>query len=280
MVEPADGFEIEPGHKTIRGYLTGDRLIPDFAQINIDPDKLIEQTIPVSLVEPGLDRFTRAVVVRTKLGVFYVRQEFPQGQEDTVTVAYQDRKESVHDIKGVTPALELAFRWLSHQRIQAEVRAEEARKRALEEERKRVAAEKMAEAVKSIGTGAGRRHMAGIDFPAAAKAALALSGAELLDTRPSTKKGEWVVQYRFQTRRLECVCDTNLHIIDAGICLDDHRGTKGDQFFTLESLPAVVQEAIRGGKLVVWRHVPGDPGYGGDDWGRDRDADPEDWDDD
>jgi hypothetical protein len=69
-----------------------------------------------------------------------------------------------------------------------------------------------------------------------------------------------------------------MHIVDAGICLDDHRGTKGDTRFTLESLPAVVGEAIRGGKLVVWRHVAGDPGNAANhDWGADRD---EDWDED
>ena len=54
-------------------------------------------------------------------------------------------------------------------------------------------------------------------------------------------------------------------LLDAGVCLDNHRGTKGDTFFTLESLPAVIGEAIRGNKLVVWRHVPGDGGYNDDD---------------
>jgi hypothetical protein len=40
---------------------------------------------------------------------------------------------------------------------------------------------------------------------------------------------------------------------------------KGDTRFTLESLPTVVGEAIRTGKLVVYRHVDGDRGYD-DDW--------------
>ena len=257
--DPDPNFETEKGHKILRGYLVGDRLIPDAAQVNTDPDKLIDQTLPVFLVEPGLDRFTRAVVVQTKLGNFYVRQEFPQGQEEEITAAYQDRKNTIEGIKGVTPALELAFRWLNFQRHQAEVREAKLRKILAEEEQKRVVAERHAEALKSIGTGAGRRALAVHDFPAAARAALAVSGAELLDARPSYNKGEWIVQYRFQARRLECVCDGTMHIIDAGVCLTDHRtGIKGDTRFTLESLPAVIGEALKLGKLVVWRHVAGD----------------------
>jgi hypothetical protein len=53
-----------------------------------------------------------------------------------------------------------------------------------------------------------------------------------------------------------------LRIIDSGICLTAHyddpefeAGTKGDGFFTLESLPSVIREAQRDGKLVVYRHV-------------------------
>ena len=70
------------------------------------------------------------------------------------------------------------------------------------------------------------------------------------------RNGEWLVKYRVDGQRLACVCNTNLQIIDAGVCLVDH-GTneKGDTYFTLESLPAVIRQAIREGKLVVWRHV-------------------------
>ena len=63
-------------------------------------------------------------------------------------------------------------------------------------------------------------------------------------------------------RRFECTCDERtLQIIDAGICLTAHyddpdfeEGTRGDTFFTLESLPAVIRQAEREHRLVVLRH--------------------------
>jgi hypothetical protein len=49
-----------------------------------------------------------------------------------------------------------------------------------------------------------------------------------------------------------------LRIVDAGICLEAHvTGERGDNRFTLESLPAVLEEAIRTNRLVVFRHVDG-----------------------
>lgn len=253
--EPNPDFENE--HTTVQGYLVGNRLIPDTARVEVDPDKLIEQTLQVFLVDESLERFSRAVVVRTKVGDhIYLRQEFPQGPEAEVTEAYEDRLVSTEHIKGVTPALELAFRWSSVQREKAEERERE-RLRILEEEaRKKEAEARRQEALKNIGTGAGRRALAQHDFNAAAKAALALSGAVFLDARPDARPGCVVVKYRFQNQRLECVVQKEtLGIVDAGFCLTDHdTGEKGDTYFTLESLPTVVAEAIRRGKLVIWRH--------------------------
>ena len=263
LLEPADldpGYE--EGHSILRGYLTGDHLIPDGVRVVVDPTKLIEQTVPVFCVEPGLDRFSRAVVVRLTNGDHvYLRQEFPQGPETDVTVAYEDRKDSVDHVPGVTPALDLAFRFASLQRhLEEEYEREVARQ--LEEERKKAEAEaRLQEAMKNIGTGAGRRVLAAQDFKAAARAALALSGAELLDTFPEGRGGDrMVVRYRIGNRRLECICDRDtLRIIDAGICLENHvTHVKGDTRYTLESLPLVVMEALRENKLVVWRHAPGD----------------------
>ena len=277
VAEPAEpNPEFDSGDKLTRGYLVGDRLIPDFARVVLDPKLLIEQTVPVLLVEPGMPRFTRAVVAHLRnLQFIYLRQEFPQGPEEEVTAAYQDRLESVDHIKGVTPPLDLAFRWLTLQRKLAEERAAERERRRVVEQKKREAEARLQEAMKNIGTGAGRRVLAKQDFQAAAKAALALSGAELLDTRPSERRGEMVIQYRLQHRRLECVVERGtLQIIDAGICLTDHdTGEKGDKLLSLENLPPVVLEAMREHKLVVWRHAPGDIDADHRDW---RDADDED----
>jgi hypothetical protein len=259
--------------KTLRGYVVGDRFIADGSAVDPDPTKLIEQTEPVFCVEPGLDRFTRAKVYRDRESrLIYLQQEWPEGPEIEVLEAYQDRKDSVTGLAGVTPALDLAFRWISWGREQAEEARREAERLRLEElarlEREaaekaeaEARAERLQQALKDATTGAGRRNLAQYDFEAAARAALALSGAELLDCRQSVRRNEMVVQYRYRHRRLECVCDRlTMRILDAGVCLDDHRGTKGDTFFTLESLPTVIGEAMDTGQLVVWRHAPGDPG--------------------
>lgn len=259
LVDTAPFFEAKKNRLT--GYLVGDRFIRDNAYVDPNPDKLIAQTEPAFCIELGLERFARATVFRN-LGsqLIYLKQEWPTGPEAEVLMAYQDRKPSVTDIRGVTPALDLAFRWISWGRVQAEERAREvARLRAVEEAR--LAAEaRMQQAMRDAGTGAGRRALAEMDFEVAARAALAISGAELLDCRATYNRNEMVVQYRFQQRRLECVVDKRtLSVIEAGFCLTDHNtGVKGDKLLSLEALPLVAKEAIEGRKLVVWRHVPGD----------------------
>lgn len=258
LVGPAEADpDFELRHPVRRGYLVGNRLIPDDARVDPNPKKLVDQTLSVQLVELGLERFTRAVVAYNTEAWIYIRQEFPQGPEMEVQAAYQDRLDGVEHIKGVTPALDLAFRWISYQRLLAEEREREAERRRLEEERKRAEQERIRKAMKDAGTGAGRRALAQRDFNAAAKAALAVSGAKLLDARQSYRRSEMVVQYRFRRQRFECVVDKKtLRVIDSGICLTDHHtGEKGDTYFTLESLPSVVGEAIDTGALVVYRHV-------------------------
>lgn len=265
-MDPAYG----DGMPVVKGLLVGDRLILDDARVVTDPWKLVEQTVPVFCVERGLERFTRCTAVRDREGNFiYMGQEFPQGAEAEVLAAYQDRKDSVKDIAGVTPPLDLAFRFISYQRAAHEAHlAELARLEA--EEVARAAREEAARRLREqMGTAEGRRAMAVVDFVAAAKAALAIGGAEFLDERDGYARGTKIVQYRFRHRRLECVCDAKtLRIIDAGVCLDNHRGeedSKSDTLFTLESLPTVIEEVMDMGKLVVWRNVAGDPGYDGDE---------------
>ena len=253
LLGPGDldpGFE--EGHPILKGFLVGNRLIPDNAQVTPDPDRIISQALEVFIVEPGLERFARAVAVRVTNGNYvYIRQEFPQGPEQAVNEAYQDRKASLDSIQGVTPALELAFRFVTRERERSEEREREAERRRAEELKKLEEAERLRILMKDATTGVGRRALAARDFNAAARAALAITGAELLDARASHNRGEMVVQYRFRNRRLECVVERDtLHVVDSGICLTGHQY---DRMFTLESLPAVVDDAIDRGVLHVFR---------------------------
>ena len=242
----------------IKGYLVGDRIVSDEAHIDPDLGKIINFSERVHLLGLGIDRFTRISAGRIyEDGPLVFRGlEMPLGPEDDVLKAYLDQVPSLADVKNVTPALDAAFRMESWQRIEAERRRKEIERIAREEEEKRQREERRQRLAKQLGDGAGRRQMAQVDFKQAAKAALAVGGAELLDVRHHVRKGEMVVRYRLIGRRFECVCNEQLGIIDAGICLrDEETGFSGDRMFTLESLPGVVIEADREGKLVVFRHV-------------------------
>lgn len=244
---------------TETGYLVGDRLVPDGATVDPQPARIAEQTERVHLVEPGLDRFARVSAGRTHEGgpLIYAQQEMPLGPEWAVVNALIDGKvRSVDHLPGVTPALDAAFRMELFQRDEAERRRREAEAARRLAEEARAREELRQRIIGRLGDGAGRREMAHLDFGEAARAALAVGGAEYLDHRPATRRGEFAVRYRLIGRRFECVCDTNLRIIDAGICLNDYEtGTKGDRLFTLESLPGVVRQGDREGRLVVFRHV-------------------------
>ena len=249
------------GQRKHNGYLVGDRFIPDTSRIDLDPARLIDQTVMTYCVEPGMERFARAeVVLDREQHLVFMGQTFPLGPEAEVTRAFQDKAESIDKIPGVTPALDLAFRFLSYDRVMRERRREELRRLQEEEEKKRAEQERLEKLMKDAGSAVGRRALAAKDFDTAAREALRVSGAELLDTRRSANRGEMVVQYRFEKRRLECVVEkATLRVVDAGVCLTDHdTGRKGDRFFTLESLPGVIAEAMRKNKLVVWRHVDRD----------------------
>jgi len=253
--------DFEQGRETVRGYLVGDRMIPDSAAVETDVHAVFAQTEQVFMVEPGLDRFSRALAARNGDGqLIFVRQEFPEGSELEVMEAWQDRKDSVDDIPGVTPALELAFLWLTWQRMLTDERAEAARleaERQAEEVARLQAREKLARDRRAaVRDGARRRELLERDFDAAARAALAVSGAELLDSRLDYNANR-IVKFRFNRRRFECVVHPKtLRIVEAGICLVDHRsGVRGDDRFTLESLPAVIAEAMRTGVLHIFRHA-------------------------
>jgi hypothetical protein len=248
QAEPLANWENE--HHTTRGYIVGDRFIPERARVDPDPERLAEQTIAVYLVERGLDRFAPCLVAfEEENRAIFVRQLFDSVVEEKAREAFIDRRVDIASIRDVPPALDLAFRFASRQRELVERRRLELEKQRLEEERREAA-------LKSIGTGLGRRQLATTDFAAAARAALAVSGAEFLDAREAHGRNEMIVQYRFMNRRFECVVDRlTLRLTDSGVCLQDHRGVKGDTRFTLESIPGVISEAIRENKLHIYRHV-------------------------
>lgn len=241
------------------GYLVGDRLVPDGVRVETDPTQLMRLTERVHLVEPGLARFARVSAGRPYEGgpLVYMRQEMPLGPEEEVLRAFCDRLSALKDIRGVVPALDVAFRFETWRRAETERRREQEREARAREAAQRALEARMAQLRGQLGTGAGRRELAVLDFAEAARSALAVGGAEYLDSRDSYNRGEKVVQFRLSGRRFECTCDAQtLRIVDAGICLTDERtGEKGDSRFTLESFPGVILEAIADDKLVVWRHV-------------------------
>jgi len=85
--------------------------------------------------------------------------------------------------------------------------------------------------------------------------ALRGAGARLLGHRRGAA-GAIEVRWTFDGERfVTLVEEDTLRVRDAGICLTDHyTGERGDTRLTLESLPAVVREAIEGEKLVITRH--------------------------
>ena len=59
------------------------------------------------------------------------------------------------------------------------------------------------------------------------------------------------VVFRFQDQRFISLVDANtMQVIDSGICLGH---PPRDELLTLDSLPAVIQEAIDTGALVILR---------------------------
>jgi hypothetical protein len=234
------------------GYLIGDRLVRDGVAARAVNLKSLEScSETVHLIEAGLDLFARVSAGRffENGPLVYMERAFPLGPEDDVLGSFLDKKKSVDDIKGVIPSLDLAFRLETWRRDELERTRREEQERREKEERRRQLTEK-------LGDGEGRREMAKIDFAEAVNAALAVGGAEYLDYRKAVNRNEFVVRFRLDGRRYECVCDNNMRIVDAGICLtNSETDEKGDTYFTLESFPAVIRQAIRERKLVVWRHA-------------------------
>lgn len=251
----------------VTGYVVGDRLVRDDAR-SAKYEQILDESEVIWLVEDGLDRFTRIRAGRTdKDGpLFYDGMAMPLGPEDDVRAAYLNAKETLDDVPGVSPSLDAAFKMEVWRREDIRKRRAEAEKLRLEEEARIAAEERRQNIIQKLGDGVGRRIIASVDFEAAASAALTIGGAKFLDSRKSNRKDEMVVTFQVDNRRFECICATNtMRIIDAGICLTSHEtGERGDTYFTLESLPSVIREAQKLGKLVVFRHVDGEDHDGED----------------
>jgi hypothetical protein len=85
-----------------------------------------------------------------------------------------------------------------------------------------------------------------------AEAALDAAGARLLAVR-RLGQNQLEVRYRFMDERFVTICDAiTLGVYDSGVCLG-HGDERGDRLLTLESLPAVIREAIDTGVLVITR---------------------------
>jgi hypothetical protein len=236
----------------------GDRLVPDSTTAVVNLSRVGAVYERVNLLEDGLDRFVPIIAGRMyEFGpLIFHSMAMPSGPEAEVLQAYLDRASSLDHIKGVAPGLEAAFRLECWAREDTERRRAELERQQREEEARRAREEQRRELSRRLGDGAGRRQMAAVDFAAAARAALAVGGAEFLEEHKSYNRGERVVRYRLDGMRLECVCDERtLRIIESGICLtDSHTGERGDDRFVLESLPAVVRQAEREDRLVIRRH--------------------------
>ena len=254
-----------------RGYLVGDRLVRDDVRAEPEPAQIASYSETVHLLDRGLDRFVRVVAGRQSDDgpLIYKQIDMPQGTEDAVLTAYLKRETSVSHVPNVAPALDAAFRMESWMRIETERRRAELLEEQRKEAERQVHEARMREMADHTGTSAGRRALAAIDFGAAAKAALAVGGAEYLDHQAGYYPHEMMVTFRFVRRTLVCTCDARtLRIIDAGICLTDHATrVRGDALFSLESLPSVIAEAHRRGVLVVQlrpTNWDGRDDYGGD----------------
>ncbi|MBU0554067.1 hypothetical protein KKF91_09975 [Myxococcota bacterium] len=115
LIGPAEAdVDFEDEHPNVIGYLIGDRLVPVDARVDPDPARLVSQSRRVYLVEGQPERFSRVITVALGEALIFCRALFPEGPELDVLAAYQAGADSVREIKGVTPALELAFRAARH----------------------------------------------------------------------------------------------------------------------------------------------------------------------
>lgn len=269
----------------VSGYLIGNRLIRDDVALELDSARIIEHTRVVCLLEPGLDRFSRILAAVHDERLVYLQPELPLGPEGEVLEAFEERRPSIDHVAGVTPALHMVYRWYRwwHDEQERQIRAEEERihreeeqrrreeeqqrreeeqarlrsERAQAAERERLAREALERRRQREARGRGRRTTSRtIGSPREeAQRVLANAGAELLDYTQGRSSDQAVVTFRFLGRRFRSVVRVpGLRVVEAGICLtDSHSGERGDDRFTLASLPSVIAQAERQNQLVILR---------------------------
>ena len=264
----------------VRGYLIGNRLLADDMPLEIDNTRILQRSQVVYLLEPELPRFSRVMTAVHDGRLVYLQTEFPLGPEADVVCAFEDRKRTVDDIPEVTPALHMAFRWQSYWRDELERRAraeeerirreEEAARRAEQARRQREREQAREEAARRARDRHRRRRdrraeraierlprnrREGARARHEAQRVLAAAGAELLDWSAGRNANQAVVRFRFLGHRFRSVVRVpGLRVIEAGICLTDaHSGERGDDRFTLASLPGVIRQAHNQRQLVILR---------------------------
>ena len=125
---------------TLSGYLIGDRLIPDSAPFVEQPQNIFSVARRVYLLESNFPRFSRISVWEWQGKFVFRQEEFPLGPESLVQEAFQQRNGLLSGVPGVTPALQLAFRWeywRRDQRTQQQMRTQETARQANEEAQRR-----------------------------------------------------------------------------------------------------------------------------------------------
>lgn len=259
FIKKADFPNTELLTNIVSGFLVGDRIIIDDSSSLKSASDLLKESRVVKLIEPGIEKFSRISVGQFQgYGPFiFNSQEMPLGPESDVYTAWMNKAESISNIPGVTPALEAVFKIENHRREVLEARRAEAERLRREEEERIRREEERTRLYSRLGDATSRRLLATTDFEAAARAALAISGSELVEVVNAYQRNEKIVRFRMHGRIFECICDSQtLQIIEAGVCLtDEDTGEKGDTWLTLESLPVVIAEAESIGRLVVFRHV-------------------------
>jgi hypothetical protein len=262
------------GLAKVRGHLVGDVIFPGGGGAGARPETVFFPPED----EPAL--FASCTCYRWHGGeVVFGEVDFDSEIEEQARAAFEERR-GLEGVKGVPAPLRAAFGWATLRRASAvagvpcsvgEARpflaeiaeggavAAEAVLERLEELRhgRRVvvaggrAAVRVKRMVQDARHGAEEATLA--NAPQRAEAALDAAGAHLRGTRRLGTQLE--VRFFFDTEHFVAVVDAlTLQVVDAGICLVDHRdGHRGDEELTLDSLPSAIREAMELGALVITR---------------------------